>query len=165
VVDVRDELRRVGYVIITSQQAGLPPEAAVREALEPALKPQQGGKLHAQWTAPWLEVAGIMRYGVQFDYFRNPAGVVVGAHRDGHDGTGIVWSLARECDGGETYLVADAGERQVMQHPLVTGEVLIFDDTRFRHGVTEVTGDGAWRDVLVINKAKVAPAVLAVVDQ
>jgi hypothetical protein len=163
-VDVRDELRRVGYTIIGSKQAGLPPESEIRKALGPALQPdEQPRKMHAKWTAPWLEVAGIMRYGVQLDYFRNIEGVVIDSHQDRHDGIGIVWALGRDCRGGEFYLAQTERPDSplVMQHPLATGEVLIFDDQRFWHGVTEVRGGGAWRDVLVINKTKGSAAELA----
>jgi 2OG-Fe dioxygenase len=93
--------------------------------------------------------------------FRTFTNVVSKLHRDDEQFV-ITYVLDRVGGGAETALyerddvtgdgrpIADA--RPVLRHQLNPGEVIIFDDERFRHGATPLeapTGEATQRDVLV----------------
>ena len=88
--------------------------------------------------------------------FRTHSNVVTKPHHDEEDFI-ILYVLDREGDGAESYLYkheegdAETGE-QVLRHQLNPGELMIFEDSRFKHGATPLTppaGGQAKRDVLV----------------
>jgi hypothetical protein len=91
--------------------------------------------------------------------FRTFTDVVTKPHHDGEEYI-ILYVLDRIGSGAETYLykpddVSDEGQpvaEPVLRHQLNPGEVIIFNDKRFKHGATplEAATDGtARRDVLV----------------
>jgi hypothetical protein len=91
--------------------------------------------------------------------FRTFTRVVTKAHRD-YEEFVILYVLNRIGGGAETYLyrpgdVTEQGEstaEAVLRHQLNPGEIIIFDDKRFKHGATPLEappGGTAMRDVLV----------------
>jgi len=90
--------------------------------------------------------------------FRTHTDVVSKPHQDEEEFI-ILYVLDREGDGAESYLYkydeqAGAGEdgEQVLRQQLNPGELMIFEDRRFKHGATPLTpppGGRAKRDVLV----------------
>jgi hypothetical protein len=82
------------------------------------------------------------------DYFCYSAGVVSAPHRDGFGSYVVIWSLLRAGSGGESFLIRD--DQEVLTHALEPGEVLIFRDELFLHGVRAMRGEGARRDVLIL---------------
>lgn len=91
---------------------------------------------------PWLKPHGF----ITADYFRYSPGVEVGAHRDGFGDIVIIWILNRKCEGANSFLISADGHEMVSA-PLNTGEVLIFRDSMFHHGVTRLTSGE--RDALI----------------
>lgn len=81
------------------------------------------------------------------DYFRYGPGVEIAPHQDGHGDYVIIWCLRRRGHGAESFLLRD-GET-VLRRALEPGEILVFRDELFEHGMTELTGDGAYRDALI----------------
>jgi hypothetical protein len=81
------------------------------------------------------------------DYFRYQPGVAVDQHRDGFGEYVIIWCLARHGDGGESLLLRDG--KTVLARALAAGEILVFRDDLFKHGMTALTGTGARRDALI----------------
>jgi hypothetical protein len=79
------------------------------------------------------------------DYFRYGPGVTIDPHRDGFGEYVVIWCLDRAGDGGVSYLLRD-GE-PVVQLALAPGEILVFRDDLFDHGMTEFTG--SYRDALI----------------
>ncbi len=91
--------------------------------------------------------------------FRTHTDVVTKPHRDDEEFI-IIYVLDREGDGAESYLYrhdqqkmdsAEDGE-QVLWRQLNSGDLLIFDDSQFKHGATPLTpppGGRARRDVLI----------------
>ena len=90
--------------------------------------------------------------------FRTHTKVVTKPHRDMEDLI-ILYVLGREGDGAESYLheyderaAAEEVGKQVLRKQLNPGDLMIFDDRRFKHGATPLTtppGGRAKRDVLV----------------
>ncbi len=80
------------------------------------------------------------------DYFRYSPGAECPPHQDRFGDLVVIWVLAREGNGGENFLLA--GE-EVFRRELAPGEMVIFRDEMFQHGVTAMRGDGAWRDALI----------------
>jgi len=93
--------------------------------------------------------------------FRTFTNVVSKLHRDDEQFV-ITYVLDRVGGGAETYLyerddVAEDGQaigdaQPVLRHQLEPGEIIIFDDERFRHGATPLeapVGEATQRDVLV----------------
>lgn len=81
------------------------------------------------------------------DYFRYTPGAQSEPHQDRFGDVVVIWVLAREGDGGENFLLA--GGEEVFRRELAPGEMVIFRDEMFWHGVTAMRGDGAWRDALI----------------
>jgi hypothetical protein len=79
------------------------------------------------------------------DYFRYSPGTGTGSHQDGFGDLIMIWTLDRTGDGGESYLKALDG-REVLRRALIPGELLIFRDEMFYHGLTPVQGT---RDALI----------------
>ena len=89
--------------------------------------------------------------------FRTHTDVVSKPHQDEEEFI-LLYVLDREGDGAESYLYehdeqAGAGEvgEQVLRQKLNPGELMIFEDRRFKHGATELVpspGGRAKRDVL-----------------
>jgi hypothetical protein len=90
--------------------------------------------------------------------FRTHTNVVTKPHQDKEDFI-ILYVLDRKGDGAESYLhnydpEADATEvgEQVLRRQLNPGDLMIFEDSRFKHGATPLDpprGGRAQRDVLV----------------
>lgn len=90
--------------------------------------------------------------------FRTHTDVVSKPHRDGEEFI-ILYVVDREGDGGESYLheydeQADATEvgKEVLRKQLNQGELMIFEDRRFKHGASPLippSSGRAKRDVLV----------------
>jgi 2OG-Fe dioxygenase len=91
--------------------------------------------------------------------FRTHTKVVTKPHQDKEEFI-ILYVLDREGDGAESYLyeydeqemgAEEVGERVLLQQ-LNPGDLMIFEDSKFKHGATELippTGGRAKRDVLV----------------
>jgi hypothetical protein len=79
------------------------------------------------------------------DYFRYSPGTRSDAHQDKFGDVVVIWVLDRDGDGAESFLTTLGGE-DVMRSPLATGDVLIFRDEMFLHGLTAV---GGHRDALI----------------
>lgn len=85
---------------------------------------------------------------VSADYFRytTPAASAP-LHQDGFGDYVVIWVLGRTGAGGESILVRKAGGQPVLNRALEPGEVLIFRDADFLHGVGPMrTGT---RDVII----------------
>lgn len=91
--------------------------------------------------------------------FRTYTNVVTKPHHD-HEQFVILYVLDRIGDGAETYLyrpedVTDQGEptgKPILRRQLNPGEIIIFEDRRFKHGATKLEaqpGESAMRDALV----------------
>jgi hypothetical protein len=91
--------------------------------------------------------------------FRTHTDVVTKPHRDKEEFI-ILYVLGREGDGAESYLYRHDEKKMdrtedgdlVLKHQLNAGDLLIFDDKKFKHGATPLTppvGGRATRDVLV----------------
>lgn len=90
--------------------------------------------------------------------FRTHTNVVTKPHQD-HEDIIILYVLDREGGGAESYLyeydkqaAAEEVGKQVLRKQLNPGELMIFDDSRFKHGATPLIpppGGRAKRDVLV----------------
>lgn len=98
--------------------------------------------------------AGYARHAgaVSADYFRYSAGAGSPAHRDGFAEYVVIWALERSGDGGESFLLRDGGV--VFEQALEAGQVLVFRDDLFLHGVKPVHGGGACRDVLILSTVR-----------
>ncbi len=82
------------------------------------------------------------------DYFRYSPGAESQPHQDLFGDVVVIWVLGREGGGGENFLLGP-GHEEVFRRTLLPGEMIVFRDELFLHGVTPTTGDGAWRDALV----------------
>jgi hypothetical protein len=91
--------------------------------------------------------------------FRTHTDVVTKPHRDKEEFI-FLYVLNREGDGAESYLYEDDGlppgfpenADPILHQQLNSGDLMIFEDCRFKHGATELTpprGGQATRDVLV----------------
>jgi len=91
--------------------------------------------------------------------FRTHTDVVTKPHQDKEEFI-ILYVLGREGDGAESYLYADDGlgpglpgnAEPILRRQLNAGDLMIFEDRRFKHGATHLTpppGGRATRDVLV----------------
>ncbi len=91
--------------------------------------------------------------------FRTHTDVVTRPHQDKEEFI-ILYVLDRDGDGAESYLYENDGEgpgvpegaEPIFQQQLNAGELMIFEDSRFKHGATPLTspsGGQAKRDVLV----------------
>jgi 2OG-Fe dioxygenase len=91
--------------------------------------------------------------------FRTHTDVVTRPHRDDEEFI-IIYFLDREGDGAESYLYRHDQEKMdhaedgelVLWKQLNSGDLLIFDDSRFKHGATPLTpppGGRAKRDVVI----------------
>ena len=92
--------------------------------------------------------------------FRTHTDVVTKPHQDKEEFI-ILYVLNRDGDGAESYLYADDGLRPgfpenaepILRRQLNAGDLMIFEDRRFKHGATQLTpppgGGRATRDVLV----------------
>jgi hypothetical protein len=87
---------------------------------------------------------------ISADYFRYGHGVDVSAHRDGFGTLVAIWVLSRIGDGGVSFLRTDLhdGHSDVMHTALSAGDLLIFRDEMFYHGVTPLL-DGGSRDAMI----------------
>jgi hypothetical protein len=83
---------------------------------------------------------------ISADYFRYGPGVEVGLHQDKFGDLGIIWVLNRECTGASSILVSLSGTGMISE-PLKTGDLLVFRDDMFTHGMTMLT-EGQ-RDALI----------------
>lgn len=79
------------------------------------------------------------------DYFRYGPGTRSDAHQDGFGEWVAIWCLRLSGDGAESFLTRQG--RDVFRRALQPGEVLIFRDDLFEHGLTEVAGE---RDALIL---------------
>lgn len=82
------------------------------------------------------------------DLFRYVPGAGSQARQDRSGDMAVIWVLGREGDGGESFLLTP-GREDVFRRSLLPGEMLIFRDEMFLHGVTAMRGDGAFRDALI----------------
>lgn len=90
-------------------------------------------------------------YGeVTADLFRYSAGAGSTAHRDGFGEYVVIWVLDRAGDGGESFLLQE--DRTVFDQALEPGEVLVFRDELFLHGVKPMSS--GTRDVLIFISVK-----------
>lgn len=90
-------------------------------------------------------------YGeVTADLFRYSAGAGSPAHRDGFGEYVIIWVLSRTGEGGESFLLQE--DRVVLDQALEPGEVLVFRDELFLHGVKPMLS--GTRDVLIFISVK-----------
>jgi hypothetical protein len=91
--------------------------------------------------------------------FRTHTDVVTKPHRDTEEFI-FLYVLNREGDGAESYLYEDDGlppgypenANPILQQQLDPGDLMVFEDRRFKHGATQLTpppGGRATRDVLV----------------
>jgi hypothetical protein len=83
------------------------------------------------------------------DYFRYVPGTRSDAHQDGFGDVVFIWVLARDGTGGDSYLTALHGRRRgrdVFRGVVEPGQLLIFRDDLFLHGLTTMHG---WRDALI----------------
>jgi len=80
------------------------------------------------------------------DYFRYSPGTASAAHQDGFGDLVVIWTLDRNGDGAESFLLGPDG-RDVMRGPLAAGSVLVFRDELFLHGVTPLKS--GHRDALI----------------
>ena len=91
--------------------------------------------------------------------FRTHTNVVTKPHQDKEEFI-ILYVLNRDGDGAESYLYADDGlgpgfpenAEPILRKQLNAGDLMIFEDRRFKHGATELIsppGRQATRDVLV----------------
>jgi hypothetical protein len=83
---------------------------------------------------------------VSADYFRYSSGPGAGAHQDRFGDMVIIYVLARTGTGAESFLTG-LGGADVFRRVLEPGEVLVFRDELFLHGVTALDGR---RDVLIL---------------
>ena len=90
---------------------------------------------------------------VAVDYFRYKPGIECGPHRDEFGDLIAIWVLGRDGDGGENFLLTGAHE-DVFRRALAPGEMLIFRDELFLHGVTPMDGEQAWRDALIFTSLR-----------
>jgi hypothetical protein len=81
-------------------------------------------------------------------YLRYGPGAEATAHRDKFGDMVVIWVLDREGDGGESFLLTPSHE-DVFRRSLMPGEMVIFADELFLHGVTPMRGEGASRDALI----------------
>ena len=80
------------------------------------------------------------------DYFHYERGAGSEAHQDKFGDVVAIWVLDRDGDGGENFLHTLDG-REVLYRTLEPGEVLLFQDAMFYHGVEAMRG--GHRDALI----------------
>jgi 2OG-Fe dioxygenase len=90
-------------------------------------------------------------YGeITADLFHYSAGAGSPAHRDGFGEYVVIWVLGRTGEGGESFLLQE--NRVVFDQALEPGEVLVFRDELFLHGVQPMLS--GTRDVLIFISVK-----------
>jgi len=82
------------------------------------------------------------------DYFHYGRGSGCEAHQDKFGDFVIIWVLDRDGEGGESFLAGLDG-REVFRRALRPGEMLLFRDDMFYHGVEPMRGTVAFRDALI----------------
>lgn len=80
------------------------------------------------------------------DYFRYGPGTGSGAHQDKFGDLVVIWVLARNGGGAESFLTTLEG-KDVLRGPIAAGQMLIFRDEMFLHGITPLASGE--RDVLI----------------
>ena len=80
------------------------------------------------------------------DYFRYSPGTRSDAHQDKFGDIVVIWVLARNGGGAESFLTTLEG-KDVLRGPIAAGQVLVFRDEMFLHGVTPLASGE--RDVLI----------------
>lgn len=80
------------------------------------------------------------------DWFRYAGGTESGAHQDGFGDIVAICVMARSGEGGQSFLTRDGTD--VLRRVLEPGEILIFRDEMFHHGLTRLE-PGASRDALI----------------
>lgn len=89
---------------------------------------------------------------VSADYFRYSPGTEAGPHQDGFGDIVAIWVLGRhEAAGAESFLI-DMQGRDVLRGAVPAGQVLIFQDAHFLHGVTPLKA--GTRDALTFIRLK-----------
>lgn len=87
-----------------------------------------------------------MKGRMSADYFRYSAGLSLGPHQDKFGRWVMIWCLSNDsAQGGESTLEALDGS-PVLRGQLQPGDLLVFDDEKFRHGLTTTQ---AGRDVII----------------
>jgi hypothetical protein len=81
-------------------------------------------------------------------FLRYGPGAEANAHQDKFGDMVVIWVLDRDGDGGQSFLLTPDRE-DALRRTLAVGEMLIFRDEMFLHGVTAMRGEGASRDALV----------------
>jgi hypothetical protein len=88
------------------------------------------------------------RFGrMSVDWYRYSQGTDSPPHRDGFGDFVVIWVLDREGEGGESFLQHPDGGF-ALHRVLEPGEVLVFRDELFQHGLTPL-GPGASRDAVI----------------
>jgi len=85
------------------------------------------------------------------DWFRYAGGTESGAHQDGFGDIVVICVMARSGEGGQSFLTRDGAD--VFRRVLEPGEILVFRDEMFRHGLTRLE-PGASRDALIFIRLK-----------
>lgn len=82
------------------------------------------------------------------DYFVYSPGVIVGPHQDKFGRYVMIWCTARseDAEGGVSVLSGDQGD--VLRTWLKPDDILIFDDAKFIHGMTEL--EAGTREALIM---------------
>jgi hypothetical protein len=156
--DGRLELREFETITITDRAgfAGKREHARIRLLADPQARELVEAFLS---MVPPARRKSVGTFGVNL--FRTHTDVVTAPHRDNEEFI-ILYVLNRVGDGAETYLYDDdagpgSGVAQQAARPALTkqlnpGDLVIFEDTRFRHGATPLQappGRTAMRDALV----------------
>lgn len=87
------------------------------------------------------------------DWFRYAGGTESGAHQDGFGDIVVICVMARSGEGGQSFLTRDG--KDVLRRVLAPGEILIFRDEMFHHGLTRLE-PGASRDALIFIRLREA---------
>lgn len=85
---------------------------------------------------------------LSLDWFRYSPGTESAPHQDRFGDVVVIWVLGRHGDGAESFLLHHDG-RAVFHKPLHEGDILIFRDELFQHGVTPLKGENAVRHALI----------------
>ena len=80
------------------------------------------------------------------DLYRYTTGVEAEAHQDKFGDFVFIWVLGRDGDGGANFLTTLDGQ-DVYRGVLEAGQILVFEDARFTHGITVLKN--GHRDVLI----------------
>ncbi len=93
-----------------------------------------GGRILELAPPPMRRVHGRM----SADYFRYSPGTRSDAHQDKFGDLVVIWVLARNGGGAESFLTTLEG-KDVLRGPIAAGQVLVFRDDMFLHGLTPLT--------------------------